>query len=416
MASTRRGVVAILGGTAGAQVIALASAPLISRLFSADQYGPFAVVTAASLPLAAVMALRLDLAIPAVEEEGDSLRVARLGIEAAAALTTGGMLLSWLGRSWLGDWLNLPDPRIVAFIPLIAGVTAIYTVLNQVAIRERRYQAIGRRNLMQGGAVALLQLLAGAIGWGAAGLAVGAAGGQLLGVLSLAASLRDLDWAISGGPRRELLRRFKVYPMLMAPSGLINALGLQAPVILTSIFYGHAVSGWLGMTQRILALPVGLIGLAISQVFLGEFGTARRKGGRDLRSMFSRATRSLTIAAVSMGAVIFAFAPWAFSVVLGDQWRISGLYAQALAAGMVAQMVAAPLSQTLIVLGRVRLQALWDLSRLLLCAGAVWIFHLRRSSPGEAVWALSIATALSYGASWSMSWWAVKKAENGAHG
>lgn len=407
MVSARRGVASILGGTAAAQVIALAAAPLISRLFTASEYGPFAVISAASLPLVALMALRLDLAIPAIDGEATTLRVARFGTEVAVFLMLAFALLGWVVRIPLAEALKIPDARIIPTIPIIAGVTAIYTVLNQVAIRHRRYRAIGQRNLLQGAAVAGLQLVAGLVGWGSVGLAAGMAGGQFLGVVSLAYSLRDLEWIPLSGNRGYILREFRSYPLLMAPSGLVNALGLQAPVILASASYGHDVSGWLGMTQRILALPVGLIGSAISQVYLGEFGAARRNGRRDLSKIFLRTSKILLASAVIMTSLVLIFGPWAFAFVLGAEWRNSGIYAQALAIGMGAQMVAAPLSQTLIALGRVKQQVVWDVGRLLACGGAVLMCQALGVTAAAAMWSLGITTTLAYAASWVMSLWAV---------
>jgi len=66
---------------------------------------------------------------------------------------------------------------------------------------------------------------------------------------------------------RQLARRYRRFPLVLAPSGVLNVMGLQLPVVLIAYWYGSSVAGWMGLTQRVLSLPVMLVGTAIAQVF-----------------------------------------------------------------------------------------------------------------------------------------------------
>lgn len=417
LSTARRGLLSIIGGTAGGQVIAFVCAPLISRLFAPAEYGPFAIVNAAILPLATAAALRLDMAIPVPDDDDEALRLASLGLRLVAALGAILAMIAWVLRLELVDLLHLQmDPTLLVWIPVVAALMGSFMMLNQVAIRWRMYGAIGRRNLLQASVVSLAQIAAGAAGWGAHGLALGLAVGQLAGVLSLAGSIRGrvpLTTRKSGPSDATMLRRYKSFPLLMAPSGLINALGLQAPVLLMAALYGSTVAGWLGMTQRILSLPIALVGVALSQVYLGEFSAAKRAGSVDLGRLFMRASARLGAAGVVLALGLVVLAPTAFAWVLGEEWRVSGDYARALAVASALQLVASPLSQTLIVMGRLKTQAAWDCARLALCTGVVATVHTTGQSAQVSILWLGSSIAISYAASWLLSWRSLRQPRNG---
>lgn len=279
-------------------------------------------------------------------------------------------------------------------------------MLNQYAVRHRAYGAIGRRNVLMAVAVVVLQVTAGLVGAGPHGLAAGLAGGQLVGVLSLWHSLRQ---HLGAGPapdraeRSVTLRQYRTYPLLMAPTGVVNVLGLTGPLLLVAALFGQAVSGWLGMTQRVLTLPVALVGLALAQVYLGEFSAARREGRQDLERLFKRTSMRLGAAGLGMAALIAVAAPITFPLVLGEQWERSGTYAVPLAAAMGLQMLASPLSQTVIVMGHPTWQAAWDVSRLLLSIGAVYGGHALGWDDVQTIQLLSAVMSVSYAFSWLLS-------------
>lgn len=410
----RRGLIAIMSGVAGGQLLALLASPILGRLYPPLEYGPFAVINAAVIPLGTIAALRLELAIPLPWREGMARDVARLGLQLCAAFGGVGLVLAWFAKDPLASALGQSHAvaSLVPWVPVIAGEVGAFAILNQLAIRQKAYGAIARRSLLQAAATVIAQIAAGLAGLGAQGLALGLAIGQGVGVATLAVSIRALpgSQATVHASAGRILRRFRSFPLLLAPAGLLNSLGLQAPVLLASALFGVEVSGWLGMTQRILALPIGLLGTTMAQVYLGEFGEAKRTGSNQLVSLFTRTSRRLVLIGVGIAAIVMLVGPYAFSLVLGSRWETSGLFARALAIGLVAQMVASPLSQTLIVMEKNLQQFVWDVARLAACGGAVYLGYRLGYSATTTMWLLGVATALMYAIVWYLSWRAVTTA------
>lgn len=410
-----RGLLAISGGSAAGQVLAVAAVPLLARIYSPADFGVYTVVAAITLTLAAVAPLRFDLAIPLPDTQQDAYSLVTLGL--GATLLTA--LLGTLGVALAsGPVARFFEPGLTSWLwaaPWIAAAIGTSMVFSQLAVRDRRYGAIGRRNALQSTVLIGTQLIAGAAGLRPGGLVAGFALGQIAGTLSL---LRSAGYGRAEAregrkPRRvaAVLKRYRRFPLILAPSGLINVVGMQLPVLFIASFYGGEVAGWLGLTQRVLALPVTLIGAATAQVYLGELSSLLRAAPEQARALFTTASKRLALVGVVVAVALWAAGPPLFSLVFGAEWLMSGHYAQGLALGLAAQLLAAPLSQTLIAFERQLAQFTWDLSRLVVVSGATVLTAVLDQPAGTAVWVFGTASGVAYLASWLMSRHVVGRAE-----
>lgn len=412
---SRRGVIAIATGAAGGQLLVLAAAPFISRVYSPTDLGVFAVVSSLSIVLGTVAALRYDLAIPIPRADADAYSLAVAGCVSAVSVGVfaaiivgfaGDAVVSALGEPDLSPWIWT--------VPLSAVLMGIYTVLNQLATRQQSYGIVGRRSVFQGGAMAITQVGLGAAGVRPGGLVLGFLVGQAAGSASLATGVHlgpDLArTARSHHAVRRMAWRYRRFPLVLAASGLLNVSGVYVPLVLVAYYYDSEVTGWLGLTQRVLTVPVALFGTAVAQVYLSAISRAVRSDIREARRLFDRATRGLLIAGVPMFAFLALLGPDAFALVFGEEWRVSGLYARALSLSLAAQMVGSPLSQTLVVLERVGVQFGWDAARVFLVTASVVGAALAGLSAVAAVWLLGAVSTGTYALSWCLSYWCLRGA------
>src|SRR6187431_1744880 len=84
-----RGVAAIAAGTAGGQLLVLASAPILSRQYEPAAFGALAVFLAIALIVTSVGSLRYEIAIPLPRDD----RVAADLVVICAVLLVGGAVL-----------------------------------------------------------------------------------------------------------------------------------------------------------------------------------------------------------------------------------------------------------------------------------------------------------------------------------
>lgn len=416
----RLGVLSILGGAAGGQVLALVCAPLLSRMYTPTDFGILTIVLALASTTGTVASLRYEMAIPLPERESEAHSLATLGLLAVCATTLLTFVVVGFARNGVAALVSQPGiAPWLWFVPALAASIATFTVLNQLAIRHARFTSIGRRNLLQSVVTVLGQLALGLAALRPLGLLLGVTLGQAAGAASMVrgAGLRS-DGARLGRrvPQlRAAASRYRRFPLVLAVSGLLNTLGLQAPVLVVSHHFGPVVTGWLGMTQRVLTLPVTLLGVAVAQVYLSELARAVRTDPDNAVALFRRTSRRLLVIAVPVGVGMVLIGPWAFSLVFGGEWLQSGVYAQALAIGLAAQLVAVPVSSTLTVYERQTLQLSWDAGRLVLVTAAVAAAAAWGASALTTMWVLGVGLALTYVASWLLSRAVVNSARRPTH-
>lgn len=403
--AARRGIVAIMLGTVAGQVLAVLVSPVLSRMYTPADFGAFSVVSACAVTVGTVTALRYELAVPLPEDETDGKALVALG--AFWCLVTGLILTiaAWLWRTELAAIFKQPELRqwLVA-APIIAAVLGLFRLMNQWALRQGRFAATARRNMVQSIVTVVVQLLGGWRSAGAIGLIGGLGAGQGIGAISMFAGAGLLKSPVPDAAAvRRVAVRYRRFPALLAPSGLMNAAGVYVPLLLVSALYGPAAAGWLGFTQRILSLPITLIGQSVAQVYLSELARTRRERTERQVRLFWVATRRLAVVGVAGAVPLLAFGAPLFRLIFGDQWRTSGSMAQALAVSLAAQLVASTLSQTLIVFERNVLQLLWDSGRLIVTAGAVVLCSVAGLGLLPCIWALSIVSAIAYAANWEAS-------------
>lgn len=409
-----RGVLAIAGSTAAVQGVALLAAPVLARLYSPSDFGLFAVVTALSLIIGAVAGLRLEQAIPLPTEGRTAYGLAAGGMASAATVAAVGVVAATVAGAPVAVLLHLPGSRWWLLCPpIVGGLVAVYAIFNQLAIRRRDYATVGRRNVAQGVATLATQLGAGAAGLRPGGLVAGLGMGHVVGVVTLARSAQLGSDEARAGRRPAQVRaaasRYRRFPLLLAPAGLLNVAGQHAPVMLVSALFGGHVAGWLGLTLRVLALPLALVGTATAQVFLGQLAHVARTGDGDARRLFLAATRRLLAVGAALAVVLGVAGPWLFTAIFGGRWSESGIYAQSLAVALAAQFVASPLSQTLIVFERLRLQFVWDAGRLVAVSTAIVVAAQVSESPVTALRAFAVASTVAYVVSWWLSYRTVRR-------
>lgn len=348
-----RGALAIMGGTAAGQALAVLVTPILSRQYSPADFGVLAIVTALAVTLGTTAALRYELAIPLPESDADAHALVRAGFAISCALTAFTTVGAFAFASEISGLFQ--DQALAAFIPvvpLVAFSFATFRLLNQWALRQQRYAATARRNFLQSVSTVAIQLLAGWRGLGAGGLVLGLGGGQTIGAASLTIGSGLFRRGLRRSSPKVVLWRYRRFAYFLAPAGLVNALGVYVPLLMIAAWYGTTSAGHLGFTQRILGLPLALIGQAVAQVYLSELAFSRREGVTDEARLFRQASLRLAFVAAAGALVLLVAGPWIFETIFGPQWTVSGEFARALAVSVCVQLVAVPVSQTLV--GRYR--------------------------------------------------------------
>jgi len=410
--SPRWAVGLLLGSATFAQILNAAISPLLTRLYSPSDFGALAVYGSIVSLLIAIAALRYELAVPLARDahEAASVGAAAAIVVILSALCVAVLVLS-VGEAVLATLSASVMVPFAWLLPIGVLGGGLYRLLSHWALREREYRILASTRMTQSLVQAGVQIGIGLVSAGPLGLLAGDAIGRSGGTLRLARkiwaqhreSIRSITWK-SIWAAAVSYRRF---PLVSSFSVLCNNAALQLGPLAIAWLYGPVVAGWFALAQRVVGIPMRLVGEAVAQVYLSEAAAFVRKDVVAVWSIFKKTAWRLFAFSLLPAVVIAVAGPTVFGTLFGNSWGKAGLYAQLLLPMFVGQIVASPLSQTLVVIGRLELQFAWDAGRLFVVAGVFVLARKLQLAPEATLLAYSTAMFIAYAILIGISRWAL---------
>lgn len=396
-----RGFLAIASGTAVVQLLALAAAPALTRIYSPSDFGVFQAYTSILVIGVTVAALRLDLAVQLPVPDRTAARLLACALAVGTAVCALFFAISLAFSRPLTDLIGAPQlAAYLFFAPIGILLASWYQSLAAWATRRRAFARVARTRATQGAALVVAQIAFGVTTGGVLGMLAADTLSRTVGVSTLVKAVRASEWHLFSNitPRRmaSTFRKFRRFSSIATASGLLNSAGSSVPPLLCLVFYGPVVAGLLALSSRVIAAPMSLIGQSMSQVYVGEAGHRVRTAPASLEPLFRRTAIYLTAIGVVPALLLMLAGPWIFSVVFGPSWRMAGEYARVLSVMFVFQLTGSALSQTLIVLARPGLQLAWDAFRVVLVLSSMVVVHFMFHKPLATIAAYSISMSVAY--------------------
>jgi O-antigen/teichoic acid export membrane protein len=392
------GVSRVVTGSIAGQGLVMLSYPFLTRLYDVAEFGLLTVFTSVITIISISSSAALNRAIPIPPADQEAADVAWTAMAAVMITTVLTAAVGLVAGPAVAELLGVPQlARYWWLVALTVFVLGAYNVLSVWMVRERSYGALGRRNVLLGVGQVATQVGLGLTQVRPLGLLLGLGVGRLFGfggLLSGGGLLRQPLPSLAA--LRRTLRRYRRFPLLTVPSGLLNSGGLEVPLLVVSAFYGDARAGLLGLTVRVVAAPTMIIGQAISQVVTGESSAAIREPRGTLASMLRYTVGRLLMVGALPAALLLIAAPWLFGVVFGPTWTEAGDYARILALAYLLQFAVNPIAGTLQLLERQGQSLAWAGARLLLTVSGPMVCGLIGAPVLVAIASLSIGHILGY--------------------
>ncbi len=367
-----RHVSVLAGGTAMAQAIGVLVLPLITRLYTPADFSVLAVYSSILVIVAGVACLRLDSAIPLPARDEDAANLLAVALVCCTMMAGLAAIAIWVAAEQIMKAVGQPGLQpYLWMIPLAIWLAGAYSAVQFWATRKKRFSAIAKTRVTQTASSALAQLGFGL--WGVLG-PFGLLLGQLLssgaGVFGLGRAawredrqaLRQVAWA----DMRRVFRAHDRFPKYSTFETLANNAGIQFPIILIAAVALGSEAGFLFLAMRTMAIPMGLIGGAVSQVFLSRASDELRAAhlGSFTQNIFNSLVRA------GVGPLIFTgiTVPVLFPLIFGSQWQRAGELVAWMTPWFILQFLSSPVSMVMHVTGHQQQMML-----LTICGGVVRI-------------------------------------------
>ena len=345
----RRHFATLLVGNGAAFALQLTAAPVLTRLFTPEDFGMYANAMALAALLAVVGAGRYEQAI--VRAGGEALGLARMTLRWTAVSTAVACgLLALLHGPATRAW-GLPTGLLVLGVPALGGALLAHGILVQVANSQGDSRRMALAKSGYAAATSGTGIALGLAGWGTWGLPAAALCGFVAVAPLLLPVLRRPTDAATPSPAA-LRRTYRDFPRWNLPLALFDVLNQQ--VLFNALFtmwFGAGAMGLYGVTWRYLRAPAGVVQQSASALFYREAAAALP--GTVLRP-FAATLRQVAVFAVPLVAVLVVGGPWLFRTVLGPEWAAAGEYAQICAPAIGLAMLSGSVSTLPQAVGRQR--------------------------------------------------------------
>lgn len=325
----------LLSANVVAQLIGLLAYPVLSRLFSPEEFGVFNHFTSICGILVVVSTLELYNAIVLPPSDDEARSVVYISCIPLAVLVLV-LALSIPFAAPLSRWLHMPDLQSVYWlIPISVLLGGLWNILNYWYIRRKAYNHISGYQISQSSFSSGYKLLAGFAGWTNFGLIVSSVAAQFCSLaisigLTWKHHIRQLfsrDQAVKANgdiyPLKQTFVKYANFPKFSFPRSIINFFFGQLPVLALTPVFGTQMTGYWGMALMLAFMPINMITRSLYQS-LYEHTTESVNTGKHISFYFRRFTRLVFLCAVPFFAGLYVVLPLLTGWLLGEEWTTSG--------------------------------------------------------------------------------------------
>jgi O-antigen/teichoic acid export membrane protein len=365
-------VLTLMTGTTIAQAIPIAISPILTRIYTPDDFGVLALFISIATIFGTISNGRYELAIILPEKDEDAINIVALGTIITTSLSLFLFLIIVIFHDYFVYLLKSPDISVwLYFVPLTILFIGIYNVLNYYNTRLKNFNIIAKAGVYKSSGMVLVQLVIGFLKAGAAGLIIGQMMSYLSGNIRMFRETIKDKILLQKISKKKIIansQRYIDFPKYSLPGGFANILSQHLLNIFTSILFSVSSLGFYSLANRMLGMPTALIGNSFSQVYFQQATKEKHLTGKATKT-FNSTVNKLFIIALPIFSILFFIVEDLFAIVFGEEWIIAGTYAKILLPLFFVRMVVSPVTVTNSIFEKQKISLLWQAGMLFIIIG-----------------------------------------------
>jgi len=364
-----KNVITLITGTTIAQAIPVALSPILTRIYTPEDFGVLALFISISAIFGSIATARYELAIMLPESDDDAINLTALGVLISLFLSLFIMLVVILFHSPIVQSLGNQSISIWLYIiPVLVFFTGVYNSLFYLNTRKEHFKNIAKAKIAQSIVTVSIQLLIHFIKSGALGLISGYISGYFTSIFYLFNKIRketNYRKIIKLSTIKKMARRYVKFPKFSLWASLANTLSTNLIDIFISTTFSVATLGFYSLSKRVLGMPSALIGDAMGKVFFQKATKEKKDTGKSVKS-FTVTLKYLIILGLPVFIILFFIIEDLFAFVFGEEWRVAGVYSKYLVFFYFFRFLMAPLSIINSIFEKQQISLIWQSGLLIL--------------------------------------------------
>ena len=350
-----RNVLTLMTGTTIAQAIPIAISPILTRVYTPEDFGIFALYIAMVSFIAIVVTARYELAIVLPQTDREAINILALSLIIMSFIVVFLIIIILLFKDNLLTLLNIQNVgNFIYLMPLSILIAGLNQSFNYWSNRKEYFKNISSSQILQSIGIGVTQPTLGYLHL-FGGLIVGNLIGRIIGTFVLINSFFKNDRAILVNVEKnmmvEQMKKYKDFPLINSFHAFSDILRSSGSIMLISSFFGSAVVGFYALSLRVLQVPVGIVGSALGQVLYQKF-TTMYNNDENLYPYVKKIVLLLFIISLPIFAILYYIAPDLFAFVFGENWRVAGEYSQILIPYLFMNFLISPISSLPLILNK----------------------------------------------------------------
>lgn len=342
-----------MAGTLFAQLLPFLISPVLTRLFTPEQFGEFGLYFSITMICSVFITARYEMAIMLPKEEHEAENLVGLSFIITFAISLILLILILLFKQPIALLFKTPAiENWLLLIPVSMFSIGFYQALNYWNNRNEKYKSLAFSRVARSVGTSFWSIVFG-FGWlKKGGLIIGDTLGQLFSMFFLFfRTKKDYPNFLKSVNKAEMKKqavRYKQFPIYNVSSGMFEKLSGHSPVMYLANFFGETITGYFSFSLRIISAPSAIVARAFGDVFRQKATKIYHEQG-NCKKLFEKTFFQLLLLSLVPFTLFYFVAPDLFAFVFGEKWYRAGEFAQVLTPMFFLQFLVSPLSNMFLV-------------------------------------------------------------------
>jgi len=365
-----RNVLTLMTGTTIAQAIPIAISPILTRIYTPEDFGMFALYMSVASILSVVATGRYELAIMLPKKDEDVINIVALSIFISFFVSFIALLIVSIFNAQITNLLGNPEiSSWLYFIPISVFLTGMYQSFNYWSNRKKQYKRLATSRVIQSGTTATTNLSMGFFsGFGSGGLILSGVLGQGMAT----AILGKMVWGEDKYRLKEIKRlkifalakRYIKFPKYDMPSSIIYTIYSNMAIIFFTKFFETSVSGFYFFANRIIKTPFSFFISAFSDVFYQKL--SKSKNYNEIAKEINQFSIKLFTITIVPFLIIIYSSYFYVEFIFGEEWKELYIYIMIFSMPIYIGLLLAPYGHVLKIINRQEVSMYLHLFRLVI--------------------------------------------------
>jgi O-antigen/teichoic acid export membrane protein len=341
----------LLSGNVLGQGIVLLIYPILTRMYLKSDFGVFATFASVCSLLTIVGTGRYEESLMIAKNRKETVNLLGFSLKWLFVFSIALFIVLALFREPVLSLFKQDDIAVFwYYIPLTVFAGGLLSLLNNLALREKKFKTIAGSNVARNSVNSFSRLLSGALSFTGQGLALSNVLALIASIFSYSSLKKYIQLAIHGKwtDEKTAALQHKDFPIFNLSRNFISSLSINLPFLYLISTFGSDKLGLFSMAFLVINTPVSLFTNSLFSAFFENITSLVREE-KPVLPLLKSYWKNLCIYLLPCFVLAFFIAMPFFSIVFGAPWKESGIYFQYLLPWMFMMLTTAPLHSIFII-------------------------------------------------------------------